>query len=150
MFIGELQTPPRKKRKRVGRGPGSGSGKTAGRGENGQKSRSGYKSRPWFEGGQMPLQRRVPKRGFFSRNKKHFQLVKIEGLAKFSDGQTVNAEALKEAGLIKKTDRLIKILGDGDLKAKLIVQADAFTKSAMEKIAQAGGEAVVRTSENAQ
>lgn len=147
MFIGELQTPPRKKKKRVGRGPGSGNGKTSGRGENGQKARSGYKSRAWFEGGQMPLQRRIPKRGFHSRNKKQFQLVKIENLAKFSDGQTITAESLKEAGLIKKTDSLIKILGDGDLSAKLIVQADAFSKTAMEKITNAGGEAVVRASE---
>lgn len=150
MFIGELQTPPRKKKKRIGRGPGSGNGKTAGRGENGQRSRSGYKSRAWFEGGQMPLQRRIPKRGFHSRNKKQFQLVKIESLAKFSDGQTVTAEALKEAGLIKKTGSLIKILGDGDLSSKLIVQADAFSKTAMDKITKAGGEAVVRASESAQ
>ncbi|MBI1386873.1 MAG: 50S ribosomal protein L15 [bacterium] len=149
MYIGELQAPPRKRKKRVGRGPGSGTGKTAGRGQKGQKSRSGYKSRPWFEGGQMPLQRRVPKRGFKPRNRVTYQLVKVESLAKFGDGAVVDAQALKEAGLVKNDGRLIKILGDGDLKSKVTVHADAFSKSAQEKITQAGGEAIVRASKPA-
>lgn len=144
MYIGELDVKPFKKRKRVGRGPGSGNGKTAGRGHKGQGARSGFKKRPWFEGGQMPLQRRLPKRGFHSRNRVEFQLVKIASLANFNDGQTVDPAAMQAAGLIKYADRRVKILGDGDLSVKLTVQADAFSKSAQQKIAQAGGDAVVR------
>jgi len=148
MHIGELIAPPRKNRKRVGRGPGSGNGKTSGRGMNGQKARSGNKYRPWFEGGQMPLQRRIPKRGFKSLNKKVFQLVNVSSLDKFEDGQTVDPAALAQKGLIKKSDRPVKILGFGELSKRLVVHADAFSGSAKEKIAQAGGEANRRVLEN--
>lgn len=144
MHIGELNAPPKKKKKRVGRGPGSGSGKTSGRGQKGYGSRSGNKKRPWFEGGQMPLQRRVPKRGFFSRNRTSYQLVKIAVLDTFEEGATVNPDTLKEKGLIKKTDSPVKILGDGTLSRKLTVYADAFSKSAQEKITGAGGQALTR------
>ncbi len=145
MNIGELKIPRRKKRKRVGRGPGSGHGKTATRGHNGQRSRSGFKNRAWFEGGQMPLQRRVPKRGFRSMNKKTFQLVNLMALQRFNDGDTVNPESLQENGLIKHADRPVKILGDGELNKRLIVSVDAFSRSAKEKIAQVGGEATLRS-----
>lgn len=132
------------KKKRVGRGPGSGLGKTAGRGHKGQKSRSGYSSRPGFEGGQMPLQRRLPKRGFTNIFKK--QWIEI-GLAKieenFSAGDEVTPEILHERGLIKKAKHDLVILGTGDLKKSLNVSAHRFTKSAKEKIEKAGGSATV-------
>ncbi len=140
MHIGELQAPPKKKKKRVGRGPGSGNGKTAGRGHNGQRSRSGFKSRAWFEGGQMPLQRRVPKRGFKSLKPNNIQIVNVLALKKYEDGQTVDPAALKAEGFIKHVDRPVKILGSGDLDRKLIVYANAFSQSAKAKIEQAGGE----------
>ena len=141
MQIGELNVPRKKRRKRVGRGPGSGHGKTAARGHKGQGQRSGFKKRPWFEGGQMPLQRRVPKRGFKSLNKKIYQLVNIVSLERFEDGQTVDVPVLKQCGLIKNDKDPVKILGDGELTKKLSVRADAFSKSAQEKIAKAGGDA---------
>ncbi len=143
MQIGELNVPHKKKRKRIGRGPGSGSGKTAGRGHNGQRSRSGYSRRPWFEGGQMPLQRRVPKRGFKPLNKLYYQLINLVSLEKFDEGQTIDLAIMKEAGLIKNTERKVKILGNGELTKKLVVHADAFSKSAIEKITKAGGETSV-------
>lgn len=149
MHIGELKRPPRKNRKRIGRGPGSGSGKTSGRGQKGQHSRAGSGHRPWFEGGQMPLQRRLPKRGFKPLRRNEFQLVNVEALARFEDGQTVDAAALKEAGLIKNANRPIKVLGNGDIAKKLIVHASAFSQSAQEKIAQAGGEAHIGGQANA-
>lgn len=140
MQIGELNVPGRKKRKRVGRGPGSGHGKTSTRGHKGQHSRSGFKSRAWFEGGQMPLQRRVPKRGFNPLNKVEYQLVNISALqAKFEDGASVDALAMREKGLIKSPFRPVKILGDGGLSIKLAVSATKFSKSAAEKINAAGG-----------
>ena len=144
MHIGELNVKAKKKRKRVGRGPGSGHGKTSARGQKGQHSRSGSGHRPWFEGGQMPLQRRVPKRGFFSRNKKVFQLVNVDALQCFEEGQTVDPEALVENGLIKRANLPIKILGNGSVDRKLTVHADAFSGSAKEKITGAGGEIIVR------
>lgn len=98
----------------------------------------------------MPLQRRIPKRGFHSRHRTEYQLVNLQSLQCFEDGQTVDANALKEAGLIKRTDRLVKILGTGGIERKLKVEADAFSKSAREKIAQAGGEAMKRTDAAAQ
>jgi large subunit ribosomal protein L15 len=144
MNIGELSSPRRKNRKRIGRGPGSGSGTTAGRGMNGQRSRSGFTRRPWFEGGQMPLQRRVPKRGFTPRNRVEFQVVNLSVLDRLDDGQIVDPSFLQDKGYIKSADRLIKILGDGDLSKKLVVTADKFSKSAQEKITQAGGEVFLR------
>ncbi len=134
----------RKPRKRVGRGEGSGHGGTATRGMNGQKSRSGFKYRAWFEGGQMPLQRRVPKRGFNNHNRITYQVVNVADLQRLVDakkitGDAVNAAALYKAGAISKAAAPYKILGNGELKAKLNVEAHAFSKSAIEKIEAAGG-----------
>jgi large subunit ribosomal protein L15 len=130
------------KKKRVGRGPGSGLGKTAGRGNKGQKSRSGYSSRPGFEGGQMPLQRRLPKRGFTNIFKKKWleiSLAKID--ANFNAGDEVTPDILHERGLIKKAKHDLVILGTGELTKSLRVSAHRFTKSARDKIERAGGSA---------
>lgn len=130
------------KKKRVGRGPGSGLGKTAGRGHKGQKSRSGYSSRPGFEGGQMPLQRRLPKRGFTNIFKKQWieiSLAKID--SNFNDGDAVTPEVLHERGLIKKAKHDLVILGNGEMTKKLNISAHRFTKTAKEKIEKAGGAA---------
>src|SRR5690606_5493978 len=132
------------KKKRVGRGPGSGLGKTSGRGHKGQKSRSGYSSRPGFEGGQMPLQRRLPKRGFTNIFKKEWtevSLAKIE--ASFNAGDEVTPELLRERGLIKKAKHDLVILGSGELTKGLKISAHRFTKKAKEKIEAAGGTAAV-------
>lgn len=130
------------KKKRVGRGPGSGLGKTAGRGHKGQKSRSGYSSRPGFEGGQMPLQRRLPKRGFTNIFKKKWleiSLAKIE--LSFNDGDEVTPELLHERGLIKKAKHDVVILGTGEITKSLKISAHRFTKTAKDKIEKAGGTA---------
>jgi len=130
------------KKKRVGRGPGSGLGKTAGRGHKGQKSRSGYSSRPGFEGGQMPLQRRLPKRGFTNIFKKQWveiSLAKIE--ENFNAGDNVTPEILHDRGLIKKAKHDLVILGTGDVTKSLNISAHRFTKAAREKIEKAGGTA---------
>lgn len=130
------------KKKRVGRGPGSGLGKTAGRGNKGQKSRSGYRSRAGFEGGQMPLQRRLPKRGFTNIFKKQWieiSLAKID--ANFNAGDEVTPEILHSRGLIKKAKRDLVILGNGDVSKALTISAHRFTKAAREKIEKAGGSA---------
>jgi len=132
-----------KKRKRVGRGHASGSGKTCGRGQNGQMSRSGSKRRAWFEGGQMPLQRRIPKRGFNNYTKKAYQIVNVSSLNSIDAGE-LNPDAMMEKGIIKHSDRLVKILGQGDLDKAITVVADAFSDSAIEKIKKAGGDAVIR------
>ena len=134
----------RKKRKRIGRGQGSGRGGTSTRGTKGQGSRSGWTYRPWFEGGQMPLVRRVPKRGFHSPFKKEYQLLNVDRLEKLaSDGKVPNAvitpEVLLKLGVVKKTDVPIKVLGNGGLTAKLDVSAHAFSKPAIQKIETAGG-----------
>ena len=126
-------------KKRVGRGPGSGHGKTAGRGEKGQKSRSGYRSQLGFEGGQMPLQRRLPKRGFTNIFKKEHAVVNVADLERFDNGATVDEGALRTAGLIKGRNDGIKILGDGDLTKKLTVQATGFSAAARRQIEAAGG-----------
>jgi len=124
--------------KRVGRGRSSGHGKTCGRGTKGQKARS--KTRQGFEGGQMPLQRRVPKlRGFKPRAKKQFHLVNVETLNRFADGEAVSPEALVEKGILKKLNKDVKILGRGELERGLTVKAHAFTRSAVAKIEAAGG-----------
>ena len=133
----------RKTRKRVGRGEGSGHGGTATRGMNGQKSRSGAKYRAWFEGGQMPLQRRVPKRGFTNRFRVEFQPINLSTLQKLADDNKiengkVDAVTLYKAGVINKVGPY-KILGQGELKVKLEVEAHAFSASAKEKIESAGG-----------
>ena len=140
------------KKKRVGRGPGSGLGKTAGRGHKGQKSRSGYSSKIGFEGGQMPLQRRLPKRGFTNIFKKQWieiSLAKIE--ANFNSGDEVNPEILHERGLIKKAKHDLVILGTGSVTKDLKISAHRFTKTAKDKIEKAGGTAseIVKAAEAA-
>ncbi len=124
--------------KRKGRGPGSGKGKTAGRGENGQKSRSGGSVRPGFEGGQMPLQRRIPKRGFTPRRRHVYQIVNVGELARV-EGMTVNAQTLRDAGLIRSTKGLIKVLAMGELSQAYSVEAHKFSGGAAAKIEAAGG-----------
>ena len=130
--------------KRIGRGHGSGNGKTAGKGHKGQKARAGHGQRPGFEGGQMPLQRRLPKRGFNNIFATEYAVVNVDKLNVFENGAVVDANALVEAGLVKKTLDGIKILGNGELKRKLTVKAAAFSKSAQEKIEAAGGKAEVK------
>ncbi len=129
---------------RVGRGHGSGNGKTAGRGHKGQKARSGGGVRPGFEGGQMPIYRRLPKRGFTNIFAKTYTEINVTAFNSFEDGAVIDAASLKAAGIIKKINDGVKVLGRGDLTAKNItVQAAKFTKSAEEKIAAAGGKAEV-------
>ena len=128
-----------KGKKRIGRGQGSGHGKTSCRGQKGQMSRSGSKRRAWFEGGQMPLQRRVPKRGFNNIFKKIYQNVNLDQLSML-DSNEVNPELLEEKGIIKKGKGPLKILGIGEIDKPMNVVADAFSKSAREKIEIAGGE----------
>ena len=129
-----------RKRKRVGRGPGSGNGKTAGRGHKGQKSRSGYSRRYGFEGGQMPLVRRIPKRGFTNIVRVGFQVVNLRDLDRlFADGDTVTPELLVEKGLIRGGKKPVKVLASGELGKKLTVQAHAFSKNAQATIEAAGG-----------
>lgn len=128
-----------KNRKRIGRGPGSGTGKTSGRGHKGQNSRSGGGVKPGFEGGQMPLQRRLPKRGFASLNKKVYSLVNLQDLAAFEAGSVVDLEVLTKTGLVGNVRDGVKILGTGELTTALTVKAHKFSKSATAKIEAAGG-----------
>jgi large subunit ribosomal protein L15 len=133
-----------KKRRRLGRGPGSGHGKTCGRGHKGQRSRAGFSIHPTFEGGQMPLVRRIPKRGFHNRWAKTVAVVNVGDLElRFQDGDEVNPDTLKATDLAKGRYDLLKVLGNGTLTKKLKVSAHRFSKSAAEKIQQAGGETVV-------
>lgn len=138
------KSPETKARKRVGRGPGSGMGKTATRGENGQKSRSGASISPWFEGGQSPLYRRVPKRGF---NNKRFRVeyatINLSDLNRFNDGDTVTPEVLFERGIVKKQLAGIKVLANGTLEKKVNVKAHRFSSKAVTKIEEKGGTAEV-------
>ena len=127
---------------RRGRGHGSGNGKTAGKGHKGQKARSGA-PRPGFEGGQMPLYRRIPKRGFTNRNTKEIVSINVTALERFDNGETVDVEALIAAGIVKNPRDGVKILGNGDLTKKLTVQANKFSESAKQKIEAAGGKAEV-------
>ena len=129
--------------KRKGRGHGSGNGKTAGRGHKGQKARSGGGVRIGFEGGQMPIYRRLPKRGFNNVFAKQYAEIKVSDLNKFENGAVVDAAALKEAGIIKKTLDGIKVLGNGDVTVKVTVKAAKFTETAKSKIEAAGGKAEV-------
>ena len=139
----------RKKRKRVGRGPGSGSGKTAGRGEKGQKSRSGYSAKRGFEGGQMPLHRRLPKRGFNNIFRLEHAVVNLGRLqqaieaGKLDPKATVGREALKAAGLVNKIGAGVKLLAKGELKQALTIEVDRASKSAIEAVEKAGGKVVV-------
>ena len=145
MKLHELSPAPGsvKKAFRVGRGAGSGNGKTAGKGHKGQNARSGGGVRPGFEGGQMPLQRRIPKRGFKNIFATKYAAINVEVLNKFEDGTVVDEKALVEAGLVKKTYDGIKILGRGELTRKLTVSAAAFSEGAKSKIEAAGGKAEV-------
>jgi large subunit ribosomal protein L15 len=129
----------RKKQKRVGRGPGSGLGKTCGRGQKGQRSRSGGGVHPGFEGGQMPLQRRLPKRGFTNPFRKDLVVVNVGRLDVFKSGDVVDIDALLERGIISKVGDGVKILGRGELKKKLTVRAHAISAGALEKVERAGG-----------
>lgn len=126
-------------KKRVGRGPGSGHGKTAARGEKGQKSRSGFSRQPGFEGGQMPLHRRLPKRGFTNIFKRDYAVVNISDLERFDNGATVGEAELRKAGLVKGQHDGIKVLGDGKLSKKLTVSATKFSATARKQIEAAGG-----------
>lgn len=144
MDLSELKPPEgaRTKKKRVGRGPGSTLGKTSGRGQKGQKARSGGNVHPRFEGGQMPLFRRLPKFGFRNRNAKEVAVVNVRDLNRaFEDGDAVDPNALCEAGLLKGQFDEVKILGDGELEKALTVRAHKFSSSAREKIESAGGTA---------
>ena len=129
--------------KRIGRGHGSGNGKTAGKGHKGQKARSGHGMRPGFEGGQMPLQRRLPKRGFRNIFATQYAIVNLAALNRFEDGAVVDLEAMKAAGIVKKTYDGVKVLGNGALAKKLTVKATAFSESAKSAIEATGGNAEV-------
>ena len=129
----------RKRKVRVGRGMGSKLGKTAGRGNKGQKARTGYQRRRGFEGGQMPLHRRMPKRGFHNPFGQEFSVVNVEELNVFAAGDTVTPELLRAHGFVRRATDPIKVLGEGELKTKLAVHAQAFSESAKQKITAAGG-----------
>ncbi|MCM3176038.1 MULTISPECIES: 50S ribosomal protein L15 [Paenibacillus] len=141
MKLHELSPSPgsRKERKRVGRGPSSGTGKTSGRGHKGQNSRSGGGVRPGFEGGQNPLYRRLPKRGFVNPTRKEYAVVNTEDLNSFAAGTEVTPEFLMTNGVVKNAKSGIKILGNGEVTVKLTVKANKFSQSAVEKIEAAGG-----------
>ena len=144
MQLHELSPHPKAKRpaKRLGRGIGSGIGKTSGKGQKGQNSRSGGGVRVGFEGGQMPLARRLPKRGFTNNFAKEYSCINIGALSVFKKGDVVTAELLKERGILSKIEPYgLKVLGDGELSVALTVKAAAFTKQAKEKIEKAGGKA---------
>ena len=146
MKLHELSPAPgsTSERKRIGRGPASGQGKTAGKGHKGQKARAGRGMQIGFEGGQMPLQRRIPKRGFNNIFRKEFAIVNLASLDKaFNDGDTVTIEALVASGLVKKTLDGVKVLGNGELTKKLTVQVNAYSETAKSKIEAAGGNAEV-------
>tara|TARA_Y100000591_G_C21777557_1_gene669172 strand:- start:665 stop:1105 length:441 start_codon:yes stop_codon:yes gene_type:complete len=131
------------KRKRVGRGHGSGLGKTSGRGHKGAGQRSGNKKRAWFEGGQMPLARRLPRRGFTNIFKEKFQIVNIGDITNLKDGSVIDPVYLKDSGLIRSSLRPVKILGNGLIEKKIKISASAFSSSAKEKIEKAGGEIII-------
>lgn len=145
MKLNELSPAPgsTKKKFRVGRGNGSGAGKTAGKGHKGQNARSGGGVRPGFEGGQMPLQRRIPKRGFVNIFATRYEAINVDQLNRFEDGNLVDEAAIVKAGLVKNTRDGIKILGRGELTKKLTVKAAAFSEGAKSKIEAAGGKAEV-------
>jgi large subunit ribosomal protein L15 len=142
MELSTLRPAPgaKKPRKRVGRGPGSGLGKTSGRGEKGQKSRSGYSRRFGFEGGQMPLTRRIPKRGFTNIFRVEFQVINLRDLERlFADGDAVTPASLKEKGLLRRSGQPVKVLANGELTKKLKVEAHGFSAAARARIEAAGG-----------
>src|SRR5262245_24608846 len=146
MALNNLRPPKgaKHKKRRVGRGPGSGHGHTASRGHKGAKSRSGFRFKRGFEGGQMPLHRRVPKRGFHNPFRVEYAVVNLDTLAEvFEAGSSVTPDVLRERGLVRKSDARIKVLGRGEISKKLTVQAHKFSGKAAEKIAAAGGSAEV-------
>ena len=145
MKLHELNSlPEAKRRKIVGRGPGSGMGKTSTRGEKGQKARSGVSIKPWFQGGQSPIYRRIPKRGFNNANfTVRYAIINLSDLNRFNDGDTVTLELLKEMGIIKKELSGLKVLGNGNLEKKLTIKANRFSSKAVSKIEDAGGTAKV-------
>jgi large subunit ribosomal protein L15 len=144
MRLEDIKAPigARKKGKRVGRGVGSGRGKTSGRGHKGQKAREGRGPRLGFEGGQTPILRRVPKRGFVNPGRKEFSIVNVSALNRFEDGSEVTPDLLKDMGMVKDLKDGLKILGDGEIKKALIVKAHAFSEAARRKIEEAGGKAI--------
>lgn len=145
MKLHELNSLPESKNiKRVGRGPGSGMGKTSTRGEKGQKARSGVSIKPWFQGGQSPLYRRLPKRGFNNaRFTVRYAIINLNDLNRFNDGDVVTLELLKELGIIKKELSGLKVLGNGNLEKKLTIKANRFSSKAVTKIESIGGTAEV-------
>lgn len=145
MKLHELSPAPGsvQERKRIGRGHGSGQGKTAGKGHKGQKARAGRGIRPGFEGGQMPLSRRVPKRGFVNNFATQYAVLNVAALNAFENGAVVDVDALKAAGLVKKTFSGVKVLGNGGIEKSLTVKAAAFSDTAKSKIEAAGGKAEV-------
>jgi large subunit ribosomal protein L15 len=140
-MLDQLKSRPgaRHRRKRVGRGPGSGKGKTCGTGVKGQGTRSGKKIKPWFEGGQMPLQMRLPKRGFHNRFRTDVEIVNLGDLARLGDGASVDAETLAANGLIRGSGAPVKVLGNGEAPKNLTVKVDRISSSAKDKIEAAGG-----------
>ena len=139
-----VKSPETKRTKRVGRGPGSGMGKTSTRGEKGQKSRSGSGIKPWFEGGQTPFFRRVPKKGFNNKNfRKVYAVVNLSDLNRFEDGTDITPELLLETGVIKKINDGVKVLANGKLEKKVNVKAQRFSSRAVTKIEELGGTAEV-------
>ena len=144
MKLQELRPPKgaHKRKKRLGCGESSGHGKTSTKGNKGQKARSGSTFHPWFEGGQNPLIRRIPKRGFTHPHRQEFQIVNLKDLNRFNDGTEVDPQKLEEAGLIRKADKPVKILGEGEFSRKLTVKAHAFSKKAKEIVSNSGGKAV--------
>jgi large subunit ribosomal protein L15 len=145
MKLSELKPPAgaKKKRKRIGRGEGSGHGGTSTKGHKGYKARAGGKRSPGFEGGQMPLQRRLPKRGFKSPFRREWRIVNLGDLAEFPEGTIVDGEKLKNSGLVKKAGEAVKILGEGEITRPLTVRAHGFSLAARKKIEAAGGKAEV-------
>ena len=146
MQLHELNAGSRKKRKRVGRGPGSGLGKTCGRGHKGAKSRSGFKNKRGFEGGQTPLKRRLPKFGFNNPNRQTYQLINLERLEKLeqlTDGTSLETQQMLEMGLIRNTKTPVKLLGRGSLTKKIKITVDKASRGAVESVTQAGGEVII-------
>ena len=146
MQLHELNAGTRKKRKRVGRGPGSGLGKTCGRGHKGAKSRSGFKNKRGFEGGQTPLKRRLPKFGFTNPNRQTYQLINLDSLEKLeqlTDGASLEMQQMLEMGLIRNTKTPVKLLGRGSLTKKIKITVDKASRGAVESVTQAGGEVII-------
>ena len=146
MQLHELNAGSRKKRKRVGRGPGSGLGKTCGRGHKGAKSRSGFKNKRGFEGGQTPLKRRLPKFGFTNPNRQTYQLInldRLEKLEQLTDGTSLETQQMLEMGLIRNTKTPVKLLGRGSLTKKIKITVDKASRGAVESVTKAGGEVII-------